>query len=230
MKTLAIVQSNYIPWRGYFDMIAAVDEFVLLDDVQYTRRDWRNRNKIKTPSGLCWLTVPVRTRGAYNQTISEIKIDGVKWATRHWKSLERNYGKALHFRSVEPWLAPVYLDSSHTHISQLNSCIIKKICSYLEINTSVTNSFDYNTAGCKTERIANLCKQADGTEYITGPSASAYLDERKLSEFGINLRWFDYSGYSTYPQLWGKFECNVSILDLLFNCGKDSIRHLRYTG
>ena len=210
-------------------MIAAVDEFVLLDEVQYTRRDWRNRNKIKTPDGLRWLTVPVKVKGRYKQTISETRIEGIKWASHHWKSLERNYGSALHFKAIAAWLGPIYLDEHHTHISQLNSCIIKKTCSFLEIDSLVTNSIDYKTDGRKTERIIDLCKQAGGTEYISGPSASAYLNERKFNELGISVRWFDYSGYPPYPQLWGKFDGHVSILDLLFNCGKDSINYMRYS-
>jgi hypothetical protein len=96
-KKCAIVQSNYIPWKGYFDLIAAVDEFILYDDMQYTRRDWRNRNQIKTPQGLQWLTVPVVVKGLYYQKIRETEIDGTVWATSHWKSLVANYKRAPHF-------------------------------------------------------------------------------------------------------------------------------------
>ena len=98
MKKVAIVQSNYIPWKGYFDMIASVDEFILYDDMQFTRRDWRNRNLIKTPTGLQWLTIPVKVKGKFEQKIRETEIEGHDWAKTHWQSLVHNYGKAKHFR------------------------------------------------------------------------------------------------------------------------------------
>src|SRR4051812_31216829 len=116
-KKVAIVQSNYIPWKGYFDMIAAVDEFVLYDDMQYTRRDWRNRNQIKTPQGVQWLTVPVQVKGRYNQTIRETELDGTRWAVDHWKTLEQNYRRARCFDEVAQSLRPLYLDSAHTRLS-----------------------------------------------------------------------------------------------------------------
>ncbi len=228
MKKVAILQSNYIPWKGYFDMIAAVDEFILYDDMQYTRRDWRNRNQIKTPQGVQWLTVPVRVKGKYHQRIRETEIDGTDWAAAHWKALVHNYRRAPHFREIASWLEPLYLEQHFTHISQLNCSFIKAICNYLAIKTVVTSSSDYRLIDGKTERLADLCKQAGGTEYISGPTAKKYIDENIFSDFGIKLSWFDYDGYPEYPQLWGKFTHSVTILDLLFNCGKDSPRYMRY--
>lgn len=108
-KRIAILQSNYIPWKGYFDMIAAVDEFILYDDMQYTRRDWRNRNQIKTPQGVQWLTVPVRVKGKYDQTIRETEIDGIDWAGTHWKIIAQNYRRAPRFEEVAAVFEPLYL-------------------------------------------------------------------------------------------------------------------------
>lgn len=121
MKKVAILQSNYIPWKGYFDMIAAVDEFILYDDMQYTRRDWRNRNQIKTPQGVHWLTVPVQVKGKYYQKIRETEIDGTNWASTHWKALEQNYRRAPHYTEIASWLEPLYLEESFTHISPLTA-------------------------------------------------------------------------------------------------------------
>ena len=228
MKKVAILQSNYIPWKRYFDMIAAVDEFILFDDMQYTRRDWRNRNQIKTPQGVQWLTVPVQVKGKYEQKIKDTLIDGSDWAVAHWKTLEQNYRRAPHFDEVAAWLEPLYITESYTHISQLNRHFIEAVCHYLGIKTVIRNSWDFTLLDGKSKRLANLCKQVGGTEYISGPSAKDYIEERIFTDMNIRLTWFDYSGYPEYPQLWGEFTHGVTILDLLFNCGKDSSNYMKY--
>lgn len=228
MKKVAILQSNYIPWKGYFDMIAAVDEFILYDDMQYTRRDWRNRNKIKTPQGPVWLTVPVKVKGQYFQKIRDTEIDGAAWAATHWKSLAQHYARAPHFKEIREWLEPLYMERSYSHLSVLNRTLLEAVCRYLGIGTWISNSWDYTLVDGKTERLADLCRQAGGTEYISGPAAKDYIDEQIFTDSGIKLTWFDYEGYPEYPQLWGEFTHFVSILDLLFNCGKDSPRYMRY--
>jgi hypothetical protein len=228
MKKVAILQSNYIPWKGYFDMIAAVDEFIFYDDMQYTRRDWRNRNQIKTPQGVQWLTVPVKVRGKYLQTIRETEMEGVQWAKDHWKALSQNYRRAEHFNEIAVWLEPLYQDEPPLYVSQLNRRFIIAICAYLGIKTTISNSWDYPLSEGKSERLADLCAFAGGGEYISGPSAKDYIEEAVFAERGIKLTWFDYSGYPTYPQLWGEFTHGVTMLDLLFNCGKDAHRYMRY--
>jgi hypothetical protein len=228
MKKIAILQSNYIPWKGYFDMIAAVDEFIIYDDMQYTRRDWRNRNKIKTPQGLQWLTVPVLVKGKYHQTIRETEIDGTDWSIQHWKALTQNYRRTPHFSEIAAWLEPLYLSESYSHISQLNRRFIEVICKYLGIKTAVTNSWDYQLIEGKTERLTHICVQANAAEYISGPAAKGYLEEKIFKDLGIKLTWFDYAGYPVYPQPWGNFDHGVTILDLLFNCGKEAHRYMRY--
>jgi hypothetical protein len=142
MKKVAILQSNYIPWKGYFDMIAAVDEFILYDDMQYTRRDWRNRNQIKTPQGVQWVTVPVKVKGKYYQKIRETEIDGADWMLAHWKALEQNYRRAPYFLEVASWLEPIYFTESFTHLSVLNRRLIERVYQYLEITTRITNSWE----------------------------------------------------------------------------------------
>jgi hypothetical protein len=228
MKKVAIVQSNYIPWKGYFDMIAAVDEFILYDDMQYTRRDWRNRNQIKTPQGVQWLTVPVQVKGKYDQKIKETLIDGSDWAARHWKSLTQNYRRAPHFDEIAAWIEPLYTAETYTHISQLNRRFIEAICNYLGIKTVITNSWDYTPVDGKTERLADLCAQAGGMEYISGPGAKDYVEESIFTDMNIKLTWFDYAGYQQYSQQWGEFTHGVTILDLLFNTGKDAPQYMRY--
>ncbi len=228
MKKVAIVQSNYIAWKGYFDLIAAVDEFILYDDMQYTRRDWRNRNKIKTPQGVQWLTVPVKVKGEYHQKICETRIDGEEWALKHWKALTLNYRLAPYFDEIAVWLEPLYSSEVHTHLSQLNRRLIESICNYLDINTRITNSWDYNLVEGKVEGLVNLCQQVGASEYISGPLAKNYIDEDIFLERNIKLSWFDYEGYNQYPQLWGDFTHQVTILDLLFNCGKDAKKYMKH--
>lgn len=209
-------------------MIAAVDEFILYDDMQYTRRDWRNRNLIKTPQGVQWLTIPVQIKGKYLQKIRETEVAGTDWAINHWKTLEQNYRRAPCFAEIASWLQPLYLDEKHHHLSQLNRRFIDAICQYMGIMTTITNSWDYTLKEGKTERLADLCRQAGGTEYISGPAARDYIEEQVFRELDIKLTWFDYNGYPAYPQLWGEFVHGVTVLDLLFNHGKEAYRYMRF--
>jgi hypothetical protein len=228
MKKIAISQSNYIPWKGYFDLIASVDEFILYDDMQYTRRDWRNRNQIKTPNGPQWLTVPVKVKGKYHQTIRETEISGTDWAEKHWQTILHNYGRAAHFAELAALFETFYLQQQHTQLAPLNRKLIEEVCSYLGITTKISDSSDYTLLEGKTARLVDLCAQAGGTEYISGPAAKGYVEEHYFTERNIKLSWFEYTGYPEYPQLWGEFSHRVSIIDLLFNCGKDAPRYMKH--
>ena len=227
MTRVAIVQSNYIPWKGYFDLVAAVDQFILYDEMQFTRRDWRNRNLIKTPQGTQWLTVPVKVKGKYTQTIRETEIQDPSWAEAHWRSLCANYRRATHFEPISEVLEPLYRQRYDT-ISEINRRFIDAICDYLGIETRIANSWDYSLAEGKSERLADLCRQAGATTYVSGPAARDYLDERVFADLGIAVEWFNYEGYPTYPQLWGEFVHGVSIVDLLFNCGAEASKAMKY--
>ena len=209
-------------------MIASVDEFILYDEMQYTRRDWRNRNKIKTAQGTQWLTVPVVTRGKYTQTIAETEINGSEWAEKHWKTLELTYRRAPYFEQVADWLRPLYLEHQDTHLSIMNQRFLTEICARLGITTKITRSEEYTLIEGKTERLAGLCAQAGGTEYVSGMAAQSYIDENIFSKGGMTLSWFSYEGYREYPQLWGDFEHGVSILDLLFSCGESAPRYMKH--
>jgi hypothetical protein len=225
MKKVAILQSNYIPWRGYFDLIAAVDEFIIYDDMQFTKNDWRNRNKLKTPTGSKWLTVPVGQN--ISRRIRDVEISSHGWQDKHWKSLIANYGRAPYFDSVAPWLMPLYLEERHSNLSAMNRQFLEAICKVLQINTRISNNWDYQLIEGKTERLVSICQQASATEYISGPAARSYLDHMLFVHNGIKVTWFDYAGYPEYPQLWGPFEHGVSILDLLFNCGPDARKFMK---
>ena len=227
MNKVAISQSNYIPWKGYFDLIAHVDQFILFDDMQYTRRDWRNRNKIKTPQGLNWLTIPVKVKGKYFQKINETLVDGHNWKTNHLKQIEINYRKAEYFHEVYSLLEPLYLENKTEYLSEINKSFIIKINEYLGIETKILTSDQFDLLKDKNERLIKLCKEVNAEVYVTSPAAKVYLDESQFINENIIVEWFDYDGYLTYPQLWGQFEHFVSVIDLLFNCGKNSINYFK---
>lgn len=226
MKKIAIIQSNYIPWKGYFDIIASVDEFIIYDEMQFTKNDWRNRNKIKTPNGLEWLSVPVGQD--IKRRICDVVIHDNRWQKKHWRTFEANYRRAPFFDEIAAFLSPLYLESTFANLSELNHALIVAVCNYLGINTKISNSLDYLLIEGKTERLLDLCLQAGGSDYISGPAAKDYIEERFFDEHGVKLTWFDYTGYPEYPQLWGAFSHGVSILDLLFNCGKDSPKFMKH--
>ena len=228
MKKVAILQSNYIPWKGYFDIIHMVDEFILYDDMQYTRRDWRNRNKIKTPAGVKWLTIPVDTKGKYYQKINETKVMGHDWAREHWRSLCLNYAKAPFFKEYEPLFAGLYEKAGEMdYLSHINHLFLTSICDLLGITTRITWSSDYELTDGKTERLAALVRSAGGGWYLSGPAARDYIVDEVFDEYGIELAYMDYEGYPEYPQLHGDFEPNVSILDLLFMTGPDAPKYMK---
>lgn len=221
-KSVAILQSNYVPWKGYFDLIRSVDEFILYDDVQYTRRDWRNRNQIKTERGLQWLTIPVKVKGKYTQPIREVEIDDPAWAEKHWQTIVQNYRTAEYFSQMRPALEELYLGCQEALLSQVNFRFLSRICQILEIPTKLTWSMDYEMTGDRTARLVSLCQQAGGTLYLSGPAARVYIEPELFDDAGIELRYMEYSGYPAYPQLYPPFAHNVSVIDLLMNAGANA--------
>lgn len=226
-KKIAILQSNYIPWKGYFDLINMVDEFILLDNVQYTRSDWRNRNKIKTPHGIQWLTIPVEIKGKHHQKICETLVCGTKWRVIHWKTIIQNYSKAKYFAEYKNLFEELYLNRDEKYLSLINFRFLSTICKILGIDTHISWSMDYEMINGKTERLIYLCKQAKATEYLTGPASKNYIEENLFEETGIKLIYMDYSGYPEYCQLFPPFIHEVSIIDLIFNEGPDAIKFLK---
>ena len=225
-KRVAIVQSSYAPWKGYFDLIARADEFILLDDVQFTRRDWRNRNRIKTPHGLLWLTVPVRTRGHFEQRIDEVLISDPGWAQRHWSTLRHAYGRAPGFATVAPDLKTLYDGCDQPLLTQVNEHLLRGLCALLGIGTPVSRATVMPAGTDPTERLVAHCRQAGATEYLAGPSSWAYLREGAFTEAGIAVTTMEYGPYAPYAQLHGPFEERVSVLDVLFHAGTDALRHV----
>lgn len=233
MKKVAILQSNYIPWKGYFDIIDSVDEFIFYDEMQYTKNDWRNRNKIKTQSGLIWLTIPCETKGSISnfQKINETKITDKRWAKKHWNSIQLNYAKAPYFKEYKGYFENLYKSCENEEfICNVNYKFILGINELLGINTKITYDKDYGLIEGKTERLVDLVKKAGGTEYLSGPAAKDYIVKECFDKENIKLSWMDYSGYREYPQLFPPFEHGVTVLDLIFNTGKDAINYIRNKG
>ena len=224
MKVGAI-QSSFIPWRGYYDFIASVDVFVFLDDVQYTARDWRNRNKIKTPKGIEWITVPV-VHGKRDLLVSEAKIDYSQgWIKKLRGSWTANYGRSGFFSETVELLAGIET-ARYESLSSLNIELTKRVCDYLCITTPLIASSDLSLVGTKTDRLIDLLKKLNATTYLSGPSADGYLDKGAFHRNGIRLEYKSYD-YDPYPQLWGPFEGAVTVLDLIANCGPEAKSHIR---
>jgi hypothetical protein len=221
-KSVAIVQSNYIPWKGYFDLINLVDEFIIFDDMQYTRRDWRNRNKIKTPNGLLWLTIPMKVRDRYFQKICESVISDPQWNEKHWKAIRYNYAKAPFFDDFKDIFEELYFGCEEKLLSYINYQFLTDICKILGIDTKLSWSMDYNLIEGKTERLVDLCKQSGATSYLSGPSAKGYIEEVLFEREGISLEYINYSEYPEYTQMFPPFEHGVSIIDLIFNEGPNA--------
>jgi hypothetical protein len=221
----AILQSNYLPWKGYFDIVHDVDLFIFLDDVQYTHRDWRNRNRIKTNSGTKWLTVPVGS--GTDRLICEVDLPGDDWAKSHWDRLSASYGTSPHFALYRPFLEELYGNMGFTTLSELNQHLIRHISTeFLGIQTAFRNSGEFGVESIKQERIIDLLKLTGASTYVSGPAAKDYLDEDRLFEEGIRLVWKDYSGYPEYDQPHPPFRHDVTILDLLFCVGPKSPEYI----
>ncbi len=224
---VAVLQSNYIPWKGYFDIIRAVDLFIFYDDVQFTKNDWRNRNRIKTPNGVQWLTIPV------GQDIDR-RIDQVilpkneSWRRKHWSTLCHCYGKTAHFSRYAPLIAPFFEPGVCTTLSEFNQRLVKTIATeILGAATEFRASTEYPLSGTGSSRLLTLLDQVGCTQYRSGPAATAYLDETAFAAAGIQVEYQDYLGYPEYPQLFPPFEHAVTILDLIFNCGPQADRFMQ---
>ena len=226
-KRLAIVQSSYVPWKGYFDLIRACDEFVLLDDVQFTRRDWRSRNRIKTKDGTTWLTVPVQNKGRYLQRIDEVVVSDPDWGIRHWETIRTSYARTPYFAEYAPRFEAIFRHPPSDRLSAINHALITTICDALAITTPITWSTDYQAREGRNERLIDLCVQAGATEYLSGPNAAGYLDRDAFATAGVTVVFADYAGYLEYPQPYPPFEHAVSVLDLLFCTGPRALDYMK---
>lgn len=218
---LAVLQSNYLPWKGYFDIIHDVETFIFYDDVQFTKNDWRNRNRIKALGGAQWLTVPVGQ--SESRLVCEVTLEDAYWQKKHWKTLVQNYSRTPYFSRYTPLLEHIYLERRWTSLSQLNQFLIRTICTeYLGIKTQFRDSREFSLTGSKFNRLLDLLLQSGAKSYLSGPAAADYIDPGPLASAGISLAWKIYDGYPEYSQFHPPFDHFVSILDLLFHTGTDA--------
>ncbi len=221
-----MIQSNYLPWRGYFDFIDDVDLFIVYDDVQYTRKDWRNRNKIKTSKGLQWLTVPVHYSQSSPVQImdAEINYDG-PWQRKHIGNIRQWYRDSPYFNRYSDELFSLINEHNRT-ISELNLSLIRWVMEKLNISTSIMFSSEIVSGGDRNERIINILKQLNCSAYLLGPAAKDYVDEEVYRRENIELHYKSYD-YRPYQQLHGDFNGAVSIIDLIFNCGPNALELMK---
>jgi hypothetical protein len=218
---VSISQPRYLPWLGYFRRIAASDLFIYLDTVQYTPRDWENRNKIKTDRGWIWLTVPVKAE--YRALIPDIRIDNEQpWQHKHWRTIETYYGSAPHFETYADPLGGLYERRTWHSLTDLNTSLTGIVCEWFGLSRAkFCKSSDMAVTGQGSELLLNLCKAVGATVYLSGSQGRNYLDETAFGKEGIEVLYDDYK-HPTYRQLYGVFEPNMAAIDLIFNCGPDS--------
>ena len=228
-KTIAILQSNYIPWKGYFDLIAAVDEFLIFDEVQFTRRDWRNRNKVIIAGKPHWLTIPVKTKGQFDAQIKEIEVSDRAWAEQHWRSIKHAYANAPFFSDYGPGLEATYNEAAAlSRLTEINELFLRRLTRTLELPTLLLRADAIpRQANSATGRLVEICLACRAAVYVSGPAARDYIEIEQFKAAGVKLMYADYSGYPIYDQRSELFEHGVSIVDVLMRCGPETRRHLK---
>ncbi len=226
---IAILQPSYIPWIGYFDQMARVDRFVFLDDVQFTRRDWRNRNKIRTPQGSAWLTVPILQKNRYQQSLKETEIDPASpWKRKHCEAIRSNYSRSPYFDLYFPAVKSIY-NKDYRFLTDLCYAGIEFLTESFKIDTPTSCSSDLNVGGAKGDRILEICEALKAENYLSGDSAENYLDPKAFEQRGMGLEFQRYQ-HPEYKQCFPDFVPYLSAIDLLFNCGEESLKILQGSG
>ena len=225
---VAIHQPNYIPWLGYFYKIAHADKFVFLDIVAYSVGSFVNRNYIKTPTGPSWLTIPVVKSGRSGQSIRNVETHDIRqWANKHLAALRTNYGRAPHFKEIFTLIEPHYCISGGNRLSlaEFNMGLIVSIVEYLGIRSQFLCTSDMDITGHKNDLILDICRTLGATTYLAGTGAMSYQNATEFEDAGIALLYSPFV-QRNYPQLFGEFTVNLSIVDVLMNCGYVGTRQL----
>ncbi len=221
MRKVAVLQSNYLPWKGYFDIINDVDLFIFYDEVQYTHNDWRNRNKLKSRDGIQWLSIPVGRN--LDKSINQIEISNKFWQRKHWHSIVANYSKSPYFKKYRDFFEQFYMEREWKNLSILNQHLIRSISQeILKISTTFEDSSCYQTTGKGHEKLLDLLKKTNASIYVSGPAAQNYVVQEDYRKANIEIIWKKYEGYPIYKQNYGPFEHQVSIIDLIFNVGDEA--------
>ena len=221
---VSILQSNYVPWKGWFNLVALSDVTVIYDSVQYTKNDWRNRNRLPSPSGLVWLSIPVKTAGLLHQPINETQISDRSWTRRHWTTVRQLLGKRPHFGDYAADWESWYLDSAADDLlHNVNMRFIRGLMGQSGIQTRLVDDREFQLRDDDpTGRVVQICATLGATSYLTGPAGLNYLDALRFKQAGVALEVIDYGRYDTYPQTSAPFEHGVSILDTLASLGPET--------
>ena len=227
MNRVAIMQPTYLPWSGFFGLIESVDIFVILDNVQFAKRSWQQRNQIKTPNGSIWLTIPINSKGKQNQLIRNTIINLDRdFSTDHKKSIEVNYKKAKYFNKEYSQIFQL-INSKDKFLAELNLNLIKYFCERFSIRTKIIKASEIKCFGTKANLLCSICKELEADIYLSPPGSKDYLQETNVfNEANILVNYFQFS-HPQYTQLWGEFIPYMSIIDMLFNCGDESIDMIR---
>lgn len=218
MKRISIHQPNYIPWLGYFFKIFLSDIFVFLDDVQFSNEGMHNWHYIKTPQGSLRLKIPVQQ--SLGDRINDVRTkDELDWKTKHLKAIETNYFNTKFFSTIYPFISELVLQD-YPNIALMNSTIIVNICKRLGISSEFIFSSDLNIYSKREEKVLDIIEALNGDVYYSGTGAKAYQNENNFTQRGIELRYSTFSPFE-YPQQYGSFQSNISVIDFLMNCGFD---------
>src|SRR3954468_24921810 len=221
---IAISQPAYLPWLGYFDLIDQVDTFVLLDNVQFEKQSWQHRNRIKTPTGFQWLTVPVQFRGHFGQKIVEVQIRDREFFESHIKGVELNYRRAPFFEQYFPGIAELIRIHSRSRLVELTQHLIEEFCAVLDIRTKILRASDLNGIGRRSELLVSLCRLLNANSYLSPLGSAVYLSadigvfEAAKIEVG-----FQHYEHPSYRQMFPPFLSHASVLDLILNEGPNSL-------
>jgi len=226
LKKVASIQSNYIPWKGYFDIIRNVDLFIFYDNAQYTNQDWRSRNYIKTPRGKKWLTIPCGHN--INRKIHEVNLTDKSWQRSHFDIIKQNYKEARYYRKYASFLEEIYLSRVWENLSEFNQYVTKRISKeLLGAKTVFEDSRIYDIRSSKGDGVKELIEKSGADIYLMGPTAKAYLDEDFQYTIKAKFVWMDYSDYPEYNQLYPPFDHYVSIIDLILNEGDKAVNFMK---
>jgi hypothetical protein len=219
---VVILQPGYIPWLGFFEQLQRADVFVIYDDVQFDRRGWRNRNRIKGPDGQVWLTVPVVQKGHFGERVCSVHIDNQQaWKRKHIESLRRFYARAPFFKRYFEPLAET-IKKSHEKLIDLDISLIYLLAQWIgEPPAKFRRSSEMAIEGGRTSRLLNICKALGADKYYTGAAAKNYFESNLFDDAGIRVEFQNYR-HPVYPQLFGEFIPYLSIVDLLFNKGEEA--------
>jgi hypothetical protein len=234
LKRVTLLQSNYLPWRGYFDFMAKSDEFIVYDSCQYTVNDWRNRNQVKTHDGVRWITVPVITKGRFGQRIVDAEVVDQKWIKAHFSTISAALGRAEHGKPTLELLGECYAVAAKTRsLHEINVRFLEAIHSMLGFGCRITDDSDYGVDTIAdlspSAKVAELVRRAGGTRYLTGPRGLDYLEPADFSTRDIAIDVLDYATLTPYPQLYGEFVDHLSVVDLLANVGSVAPSYLTST-